>query len=48
MFLIAAGIWLTADGILSMVLVSDKRFFWQLARAVRAVIGVCLLWKEIH
>ena len=39
----ALGIILIIDALLSMVLVSDKRFWWQVGRGVRLAIGLMLV-----
>ena len=41
------GVWLFFDGILSLVVCSDKKVLYQAARTVRAVIGVALLFVGV-
>ena len=36
------GVWLFFDGFLSLFLCSDKKINYQLARAIRAIIGVVI------
>ena len=42
LFLKAVGIWLFLDGLLSLFLCSDKKWNYQLIRALRIVIGIVL------
>jgi hypothetical protein len=37
------GIILVLDGLLSMILVKDKKFLWQLGRLARIMIGLYLV-----
>jgi len=41
--LIVCGLWCIADGIFSMIFVSDLRWKWQLARTIRIIVGVFIL-----
>jgi len=40
---ILLGLWLVLDGFLSMILVVDKYWLWQLARLIRIGIGVMII-----
>lgn len=45
--LIICGWTLILDGFLSFLLVSDKKLFWQIGRAVRIIIGIIVLVEGI-
>lgn len=38
------GAWLVLDGFFSMIVVYEKRLTYQMVRAIRIVIGICLIW----
>jgi hypothetical protein len=38
------GVWVFFDGVLSLFLVRDRRFLYQLLRGVRAVLGIILFF----
>jgi len=47
LIIIICGIVNIIDGILSLIVVQDKRFFWQLGRVIRICIGIILIINGI-
>jgi hypothetical protein len=43
------GLWLVLDGVMSIIYVNDKRWFNQVGRVIRAIIGVYFMsWSIIN